>query len=133
MRTFRLAASVMLGAAIVAASPLTGSGFVGVDGKAFAQGRGAGGKGGGNGGGGMGGAGASAGGFGAGIGAAASARGQATAAAARDPSTRGLEKAAAVLATTPASEQAKTSVGEALARWFARQETEMPGEPETID
>jgi hypothetical protein len=132
MRTFRLAASAMLGAAIVAASPLTVSGFVGVDGEAFAQGRGAGGSGGGNGGG-MGGAGASAGGFGAGMGAAASARGQATAAAARDPSTRGLEKAAAVLATTPASEQAKTSVGEALARWFARQETETPDEPETIE
>jgi hypothetical protein len=124
MRTFRLAASAMLGAAIVAASPLTVSGFVGLDGEAFAQGRGAGGKGGGNGGG-MGGAG--------GIGAAASARGQATAAAARDPSTRGLEKAAAVLATTPASEQAKTSVGEALARWFARQETETPDEPETVE
>jgi hypothetical protein len=131
MRRFRLAASAMLGAAIVTASPLTVSG---VDGEAFAQGRGAGGNGGGKGpGGGMGGAGASAGGFGAGIGAAASARGQATAAAARDPSTRGLEKAAAVLATTPASEQAKTSVGEALARWVARQETETPDKPETIE
>lgn len=59
----------------------------------------------------------------------AGAQGAATSAAARDPNTRGLEKALGVTGTTPASEsEAPKTLAEALSRWLNRGEADQEEE-----